>query len=69
MKVQDPVCGMQCDDKDAVGKSDYRGQTYYFCARGCKAQFDADPARFAGTKGPGTYLPQDNVRHEAAPTK
>jgi YHS domain-containing protein len=44
--VKDVVCGMTVDPKTAV-KSEYQGQTYYFCSNGCKTQFDKDPAKFA----------------------
>ncbi|HSJ52976.1 MAG TPA: YHS domain-containing protein [Anaerolineae bacterium] len=46
--AQDPVCGMMVDPKTAAGKSEYKGQTYYFCAMGCKRAFDQDPAKYAG---------------------
>jgi YHS domain-containing protein len=46
--AKDPVCGMTIDEKKAAGKSEYKGQTYYFCASACKAKFDADPAKYAG---------------------
>jgi len=46
--VKDPVCGMDVDPKKAAGKSDYQGQTYYFCSSGCKKAFDKEPARYAG---------------------
>jgi len=42
----DPVCGMDVDEKDAAGKSEYKGQTYYFCSLGCKKAFDADPEKY-----------------------
>ncbi len=44
--VKDPVCGMQIDPKTAAGKSDYKGQTYYFCSPGCKRAFDTDPEKY-----------------------
>lgn len=44
----DPVCGMTVDPKSAAGKSEYQGQTYYFCALGCKKAFDQEPERYAG---------------------
>ncbi len=46
MKVKDPVCGMTIDEKDAVGFSHYKGNTYYFCAEVCKEEFDNNPALF-----------------------
>ena len=42
--AHDPVCHMDIDPGTAAGSSEYEGQTYYFCSRGCKVDFDADPA-------------------------
>jgi Cu+-exporting ATPase len=44
----DPVCGMQVDPATARHTSEYRGQTYYFCAPGCKRAFDAAPDDYTG---------------------
>ena len=44
--VRDPVCGMEVDPKTAAGKSDYKGQTYYFCSPGCKKTFDKNPEKY-----------------------
>jgi YHS domain-containing protein len=44
--VKDPVCGMTIDEKTAKGQSEYKGQTYYFCATICKTKFDQDPAKY-----------------------
>lgn len=46
--VKDPVCGMNVDPKTAAGKSEYKGQTYYFCSQGCKTSFDKAPEKYAG---------------------
>jgi YHS domain-containing protein len=46
-KVKDPVCGMAIDPKAAAGKSEYKGQTYYFCSPGCKGTFDTAPEKYA----------------------
>ncbi|HEX8151540.1 MAG TPA: heavy metal translocating P-type ATPase [Thermoanaerobaculia bacterium] len=51
-KVLDPVCGMTIDPATAAGKSEYGGRTIYFCSLGCKAKFDADPAKYAGEEKP-----------------
>ncbi len=52
-KVKDLVCGMMIDPKTAAATSEYEGQTYYFCARGCKVAFDKDPERYIqGHKAP-----------------
>jgi Cu+-exporting ATPase len=45
--VKDPICGMLIDPKTAAGKSEYKGQTYYFCSPGCKKTFDANPEKYA----------------------
>ena len=45
-EVKDPVCGMMIDPKMAAATSEYKGKTYYFCARGCKASFDRDPEKY-----------------------
>jgi Cu+-exporting ATPase len=45
--AKDPVCGMQVNEQQAAGNSEYQGQTYYFCSPGCKQQFDQDPQRYA----------------------
>ena len=41
---KDPICGMQVDEQNAAGKSEYQGQTYYFCSQSCKIKFDQGPA-------------------------
>ena len=48
--AKDPVCGMTVDEAKAAGKSDYQGQTYYFCAPVCKRKFDEDPAKYAKSR-------------------
>ena len=44
---RDVVCGMQVDPSKAAGKSEYNGNTYYFCSVGCKKRFDANPGQYA----------------------
>lgn len=46
--VTDPVCGMEIDPNQAAGKSEYKGQTYYFCSLGCKKAFDKEPEKYVG---------------------
>ena len=43
---KDVVCGMQVHPAKAAGSSQYNGKTYYFCSKGCKGKFDADPGQF-----------------------
>jgi Cu+-exporting ATPase len=42
----DPVCGMEVNRNEAAGSSEYNGKTYYFCAPGCKRDFDKDPEKY-----------------------
>jgi YHS domain-containing protein len=42
----DPVCKMTVEPARAAAQSMYRGQTYYFCAVGCKQQFDKEPEKY-----------------------
>ncbi len=42
----DPVCGMEVDPKTTSEKSEYLGQTYYFCSTGCKKAFDKEPQKY-----------------------
>ena len=49
--AKDPVCGMDVDPTTAQQKSEYQGQTYYFCAPGCKRTFDANPEQYTGASG------------------
>jgi Cu+-exporting ATPase len=42
----DPVCGMEVDTETATLTSEYEGTTYYFCGKGCKLDFDDDPAHY-----------------------
>lgn len=41
----DPVCGMQVVIADAQLSTEHEGNTYYFCGKGCKLDFEDDPAR------------------------
>jgi YHS domain-containing protein len=47
----DPVCGMTVDENTATIVSEYGGRTYYFCAPGCKKEFDQNPERYVRRTG------------------
>jgi Cu+-exporting ATPase len=51
----DPVCKMQVEEKTAAGKSEYRGETYYFCSDSCKQTFDRNPAAYVTQKTAGQH--------------
>jgi len=42
----DPICKMEVDEKTAKYKSVYKGETYYFCAPGCKKEFDDNSEKY-----------------------
>lgn len=42
----DPVCGMQIDENEAAGQSEFEGEIFYFCSTACKEKFDANPTRY-----------------------
>jgi YHS domain-containing protein len=44
--VIDPVCKMEVDPDTAPARTEYRGETYYFCAAGCKHAFDESPQKY-----------------------
>ena len=46
MAAIDPVCGMEVDPATAEWKTDYKGQTYYFCAPGCQRSFEKEPEKY-----------------------
>jgi YHS domain-containing protein len=50
MMEKDVVCGMNVDPKTAAATSEYKGRMYYFCSKGCKAQFDQNPEKFVGSE-------------------
>jgi YHS domain-containing protein len=51
--VKDLVCGMDVDLATAAGRTEYKGQTYYFCGSSCKEKFELTPEEFLG-KSAGT---------------
>jgi YHS domain-containing protein len=45
----DPVCGMTVEithAREAGLTSEHEDETYYFCGKGCKLDFEEDPARY-----------------------
>jgi Cu+-exporting ATPase len=44
--LKDPVCGMEVTYENAQARSEYDGQTYYFCSLGCKEEFDQNPEKY-----------------------
>jgi Cu+-exporting ATPase len=48
--VKDPVCGMDVDPATSKHQTDHAGRAFHFCSDGCKAKFEADPARYLADK-------------------
>ena len=44
--LHDPVCGMDVTYESAQARSEYDGQTYYFCSIECKEAFDREPEKY-----------------------
>ena len=47
--AKDPVCGMEVNPEIARAQgltSDHEGETYFFCGKGCKLDFDDEPAKY-----------------------
>jgi xanthine dehydrogenase accessory factor len=43
----DPVCGMTVSVEGAAERTEHEGVTVFFCSSHCRAQFEADPARYS----------------------
>ena len=46
--AEDPVCGMQVDEKKAAGQAEHQGRRYYFCSEGCRRMFEQNPSAYLG---------------------
>jgi xanthine dehydrogenase accessory factor len=46
-EAKDPICGMMVDVGVAKHKSEFRGNSFYFCCSGCKQKFDKQPEKYA----------------------
>jgi Cu+-exporting ATPase len=52
--VKDLVCGMDIDSGTAAGRTEFEGQTYYFCGLKCKEKFDLNPQQYLGKPAGGS---------------
>ena len=46
-EAKDPICGMMVDVSIAKHKSEFHGNSFYFCCSGCKQKFDKQPEKYA----------------------
>ncbi len=65
-KATDPVCGMAVDPATSRHQAVHQGATFHFCGAGCKAKFEAEPARYlaapaAHDHGHAAHLAKDPV--------
>lgn len=54
MPSNDPVCGMKVES-NSPHRTEYKGQTYYFCSSDCKEEFMANPEQYAKKKTVGSH--------------
>jgi Cu+-exporting ATPase len=50
----DPVCGMTVDPAKTPHKARHAGGDYFFCSKGCREKFVADPQHYLQPKAPAT---------------
>jgi Cu+-exporting ATPase len=69
----DPVCGMEVDPAKAAERFTHGSTTYYFCCDGCRAAFQADPAKYLGKPPPAglhaMHAPAAHKVHAAQPAQ
>ena len=64
--MKDLICGMTVDPKTAKWSHEHQGTVYYFCGKGCKGKFEADPERYiSGAHQPSRPMPV----HAPAPAR
>lgn len=56
--ARDPVCGMSVDPATAKHFLRHEGQDFYFCSAGCKAKFEAEPAKYLGDRPEPKAMPK-----------
>lgn len=60
-EARDPVCGMTVDPGVTRYKSEFKGQSFYFCCAGCKHTFDTQPESYADAPLAGS-VPDPTVK-------
>ncbi len=60
----DPICNMTVEIDSAQFKSDYQGQTYYFCSAHCLHTFEKEPQKYASPAGPVEQPSVDLMKHK-----
>lgn len=65
--MKDPVCGMDVTPEKAAGKSEYQGQTYFFCSEHCLKKFRENPRDFLDRERKKPKPAQDDQREYTCP--
>ena len=65
-KVKDPICGMWVSP-DSPLKAEYQGQEYFFCSSRCVAEFQKNPAYYAGEAAQAEAVAGPGGRQTGAP--
>ncbi len=63
--TRDPVCGMTVDMAKTPHRTIYEGREIGFCSGGCKAKFEADPAKYLSATDPvcGMQVDRASAKH------
>ncbi|HJQ69237.1 MAG TPA: heavy metal translocating P-type ATPase [Blastocatellia bacterium] len=64
---KDPVCHMNVAPERAAGSCEYKGDTYYFCSKGCLGRFQADPEKYLNKPAPVEHPAMQVVTLSNAP--
>ncbi len=51
VSIRCPVSGADATDAPEALRTEYKGQTYFFCCAGCKAEFEKNPEKYVSRSG------------------
>ena len=49
--IRCPVSGAEVADAPDALRTEYKGQTYFFCCAGCKEEFERNPEKYTSRSG------------------
>lgn len=64
--ITDPVCGMNVDPSRSAGTVRLDNKTYYFCSKGCRDKFQANPEQYENDTKGGTQRNSNPSMHAHA---
>ncbi len=64
----DPVCGMTVDEHSTAGSAVHASKKYFFCSTHCQHEFEANPAKYAGSTE-ASHSHANHHDHDTAETK